>query len=155
MGLSKSNTLHSEPLYSRQNGQGLLALAFHLQRFYYQKAFSTILSLGVVSFGICLANLLSVLFVSVQVVQLPPLVTGSMEKIEYDKATSSTPLPPAKPYHSTTTGLPGRGHSRVKGDGNVDIKPLSQPTTFPFSGRTAPEPLTQSPHDRTLMPLEQ
>lgn len=68
MGLSKSNSLRQrtlEPLYLRQNRQGLLAQAFHLQRFYYQEAFSAILSLGVISFGICLANLLSVLSVSV------------------------------------------------------------------------------------------
>jgi len=66
------------------------------------------------------------------------------------KPPSSTPLPPAKPYRSTTTGLPGRGHSRVKGDGNVDTKLLSQPITFPFSGRTAPNRLLKAPMTERL-----
>jgi len=61
------------------------------------------------------------------------------------KPPSSTLLPLAKLYHSSTTGLPGRGHSRVKGDGNVDIKLLSQLITFPFSGRTAPNRVLKSP----------
>ena len=63
----------------------------------------------------------------------------------WQKPPSSTPLPPAKPYRSTTTGLPGRGHSRVKGDGNVDTKLLSQPITFPFSDRTARNRLLEAP----------
>jgi hypothetical protein len=66
------------------------------------------------------------------------------------KPPSSTPLPPAKPYRSTTTGLPGRGHSRVKGDGNVDTKLLSQPITFPFSGRTALNRVLKSPMTERL-----
>jgi hypothetical protein len=45
------------------------------------------------------------------------IINGTME---YDEATGSTPLPPAKPDGSTSTKLLGRGHLRVKGDGNVD-----------------------------------
>ena len=65
--------------------------------------------------------------------------------MEYDKVTSSTPLPPAKLDSSTTTELPGRDHLRVKGDGNVDTKLLSQPIKFPFSGRTALNRLLKAP----------
>lgn len=65
--------------------------------------------------------------------------------MEYDKATGSTPLPPAKPDSSTSTKLLGRGHLRVKGDGNVDTKLLNQPITFPFSGRTTLNRLLKAP----------
>jgi hypothetical protein len=40
-------------------------IGFHLQRFYYQEAFLAILSLRLISFGICSPNLLSMLSVSV------------------------------------------------------------------------------------------
>ena len=68
MGLSKSNALRRstpEPPLLETKWPWSPRTSFHLQRFYYQEAFSAILSLEVVSFGICLANLLSVLSVSV------------------------------------------------------------------------------------------
>ena len=70
--------------------------------------------------------------------------------MEYDKATSSTPLPPPKPSNGTVTDAPGRGYSRVRGDGNVDTKLLAQPITFPFSGRTAPNRFLKAPMTERL-----
>jgi hypothetical protein len=147
--LSKSNTLHSRTSLLKTKWPRSPRTGFSSPTFLLSKGLLGH-SLGVTSFGICLANLLSVLSVSVQVVQFPPLVIGSMEKIEYDKATSSTPLPPAKPYRNTTTGFPGRGYSHVKGDDNADTKLLSQPITFPFSGRTAPNRLLKAPMTECL-----
>lgn len=70
--------------------------------------------------------------------------------MEYDKATSSTPIPPPKHPGNTTADAPSRGHSRVKGAGNVDTTLLSQPITFPFSGRTAYNRFLKAPMTERL-----
>jgi hypothetical protein len=86
---------------------------------------------------------------------LSRLGRGSAATMEYDKATSSTPILPPKLAGGTTTDVPGRGHSRVKGAGNVDTELLSQPITFQFSGRIARNRSLKNPHDRTPLPPEQ
>jgi hypothetical protein len=98
------STRHKWPRFTR-NG-------FPASFLIYQEVL-VILSLGPISFSICLPNLLSV---SVQVVQFLPWGEGNIINgpVEYDKVASSTPLPPAKLDSSTTTELSGRDHLRVK-----------------------------------------
>jgi hypothetical protein len=78
------------------------------------------------------------------------LLIVSAATMEYDKATSSNPLPSPKPNSSTTTDAPGRGHSRFKADSNVDTQLLSQPISFPFSSRTAPNQFLKVPMTKRL-----
>lgn len=51
--------------------------------------------------------------------------------------------------HESTKGAEGEGLLRVKGP-DVDVSPLSQSVTFPFSGRTAKNRLLKAPMTERL-----
>ena len=71
--------------------------------------------------------------------------------MEYDKATTSTnSAPEAKNYpHESTEGGKNDGLLRVKGP-DVDVSPLEESITFPFSGRTAKNRFLKAPMTERL-----
>ena len=71
--------------------------------------------------------------------------------MEYDTATTEGyAAPEANNYvHESTTGSEGQGRMRVKGS-DVDIGPLKETITFPFSGRTAKNRFLKAPMTERL-----
>jgi hypothetical protein len=75
--------------------------------------------------------------------------------MEYDTATTKQyAAPEAENYaHESTTGSEGQGHLRVKGS-EVDISPLKESITFPFSGQTAKNRFLKAPMTERLWYVE-